>query len=587
MEGHGAGTVFYLTPPDLKKLLFITMTQQEEEEELRSQQLKTCRELLLLFSEVLASPALDSFTDITVVVAIPFYRRGFVQEFGERRRLQLGPPQRVSPGVLQSCMSYSLITRLSPSWNKAGLYLISGKDFLTKAGPMNAVSIRLDTSEGALRVGVEATAVSLPPPTLQDFNVPPSMLRRFCSDPDAVLHPTSGGGAVWCHVLPSMKRGQLFTLSRKLPPQGPFRTYEDLRRHWNRLYGYWLPELPEGEAVYCSVHFRPLGGRLFTYPLSCIRLQSLQRCSHSDQQGAAASFLSDLQPLLQSVCGLPAQLTRRPQQLLHSAPPAQQDGAHGLLGNGFRSILVCGGWPPSSPLPLLQPASSLSSSSSSSLLPPLTPPTHTPPPSLVPVFSRRPPNLGLPQEQQEDLGGGGAPRGGGAQRGRVSLPTFKTPAAPAAFRPLRFCNPPPIRRHRTPGRPDVKPESSLSLGPRPHPGTTSPAGAEQSRPGATPPPGAEVNVKVKSCLKRRPDSQPASGTEAPPPKKEVQFQPGLKKRRWAVKDVYVEQMARTNQLSQVNVATLTTWLTGRGVRLGPAHKKEELMLKVMSCLAEA
>ncbi|XP_068199988.1 uncharacterized protein C18orf63 homolog isoform X3 [Antennarius striatus] len=555
MEGHGAGTVFYLTPPDLKKLLFITMTQQEEEEELRSQQLKTCRELLLLFSEVLASPALDSFTDITVVVAvsavgvrlaspvsmvmasclkgvcflppqIPFYRRGFVQEFGERRRLQLGPPQRVSPGVLQSCMSYSLITRLSPSWNKAGLYLISGKDFLTKAGPMNAVSIRLDTSEGALRVGVEATAVSLPPPTLQDFNVPPSMLRRFCSDPDAVLHPTSGGGAVWCHVLPR-------------------------------------------------------------YPLSCIRLQSLQRCSHSDQQGAAASFLSDLQPLLQSVCGLPAQLTRRPQQLLHSAPPAQQDGAHGLLGNGFRSILVCGGWPPSSPLPLLQPASSLSSSSSSSLLPPLTPPTHTPPPSLVPVFSRRPPNLGLPQEQQEDLGGGGAPRGGGAQRGRVSLPTFKTPAAPAAFRPLRFCNPPPIRRHRTPGRPDVKPESSLSLGPRPHPGTTSPAGAEQSRPGATPPPGAEVNVKVKSCLKRRPDSQPASGTEAPPPKKEVQFQPGLKKRRWAVKDVYVEQMARTNQLSQVNVATLTTWLTGRGVRLGPAHKKEELMLKVMSCLAEA
>ncbi len=37
---------------------------------------------------------------------------------------------------------------------------------------------------------------------LQDFDLPPSVLGRFCSDPDFVLDPASIGGAIWCHVLP-------------------------------------------------------------------------------------------------------------------------------------------------------------------------------------------------------------------------------------------------------------------------------------------------------------------------------------------------------------------------------------------------
>lgn len=31
-------------------------------------------------------------------------------------------------------------------------------------------------------------------------------------------------------------------------------------------YGYRLPELAEEEVVYCSVYFRLVGERLFTYP---------------------------------------------------------------------------------------------------------------------------------------------------------------------------------------------------------------------------------------------------------------------------------------------------------------------------------
>ncbi|KAM9713029.1 uncharacterized protein C18orf63 homolog [Menidia menidia] len=231
----------------------------------------------------------------------------------------------VYPGDLQRCLSYSLIARLSPRWNKAGPYLICGKDFLTDGGRLNAISLELSTSEGQLCFSVEPSSIRLPPATLEDFGLPPLALRRLQSDPNGVLHPSSAtGGALWCHVLPSMKRGQILSFSRRLPPESPFRTYQNLQTHWTRLYGYRLPELEEQQQMFCSVFFRPLGHKLFTYPLSCVRLWPAERCAPyghrgapdsggtlaSGLQGALDSFLQDVGLRLKSVCGLQTQLSR-------------------------------------------------------------------------------------------------------------------------------------------------------------------------------------------------------------------------------------------------------------------------------------
>ncbi|XP_078124357.1 uncharacterized protein C18orf63 homolog [Sander vitreus] len=179
-----------------------------------------------------------------------------------------------------------------------------------------------------------------------------------------------------------MKKGQIITITRQLPRDGPFRTYRDLQNHWNCLYGYRLPELAEEQVVYCSVYFKLVGQRLFTYPLSCVRLQPVQRCPRVDLQGALGPFLSDIRDRLQSVCGFPARLTGKPRYpaaslstaatvqvmkgdqinlstsssvrpVLTTLPPAprpvkpyfgsqppaqtplsQRDGAQGILGNG-------------------------------------------------------------------------------------------------------------------------------------------------------------------------------------------------------------------------------------------------------------
>ncbi|XP_024910303.1 uncharacterized protein C18orf63 homolog isoform X3 [Cynoglossus semilaevis] len=293
MSTHIAQSLFFLNLPDVEKLVCVTVSLGETEEEPRSKQIKTCRELVLLYSDILASPLLGSFTDITVVMA-------------------LGSPQHVFPGVLQCCVSYSLITRLSPRWNKAGQYLICGKDFLIEKGKLNAVGLELSISEGQLCISIKVNTVRIPPTKLEDFALPPLVLRKFYSDPECILDPSSIGGALWCHVLPSMKKGQIITISRQLPKNGLFKSYRDLQNHWNQLYGYRLPELPESEMVYCSVYFRLVGERLFTYPLSCIRLESLQHCPRVDLQGALDSFVFDFRERVKSLCGFPVHLSKKP-----------------------------------------------------------------------------------------------------------------------------------------------------------------------------------------------------------------------------------------------------------------------------------
>lgn len=94
------------------------------------------------------------------------------------------------------------------------------------------------------------------------------------------------------HQPPAARRRALQDLQRPpepLEPPGtaqPYRTYGTSSSaqvltgcRCDSQYGYRLPELEEGEAVYCSVYFRPLGEKVFTYPLNtdlCV-LEAAQR----------------------------------------------------------------------------------------------------------------------------------------------------------------------------------------------------------------------------------------------------------------------------------------------------------------------
>ncbi|XP_028289819.1 uncharacterized protein C18orf63 homolog isoform X2 [Gouania willdenowi] len=445
MSGGVASTLLFLGLPDLKSLLSVTLSLIDEDEEVRSKQMKICRELVQLHPNLLSSPSLDSFSDITAVMAVSFFQTGIIQAFVRRRCLQLSPPRCVFPGDLQRCLSYSLITRLSPSWNKAGLYLIQGPDFLTERGRLNAVSIELNASNGQLCISIKANAVEMPP--LTDLNLPPMTLQSLVADADFVVDITSCGGGMWCHVLPSMKKGQIVSIRRGLPSDGPFRNQRDLQNHWNLLYGYRIPDDP---VVYCSVYFRLLGQRVFTYPLSCIRLQPVRCCPRVDLRGALSCFLNDISQRLQSVCGAPVSLSWKPcssvvglqmgpsEQINLTSVPTQwplfgsqptgwtsafqQEKIQDVQVKGRLTLSQVG--PSSSFLSVFQPASSLSSSSSQ-LRPALTSSApEKPPPKLVPIFRNKNPshhvNVALLRVRKHQQRGGG---GSGVEvRKRVSLP---------------------------------------------------------------------------------------------------------------------------------------------------------------------
>ncbi|XP_064559272.1 uncharacterized protein C18orf63 homolog [Zonotrichia leucophrys gambelii] len=304
--------LFFVSLPELQKLCAatVTLSPQTPETETRSTQIKTCRQLLFLYQEILSAPVMGTLNQISVVMAIPFYESGICQAYVERHGATLEAPQTVTPALLQTCLAYTLTARLAPRWNKAGHLLVQGKDFLSCSGRQNAVVIDLNVSERQLCISVEPCSIRLPPPELGDFDISANTVKLFDSNENTVIQQHSILSN-WCYVLPSMKMGQIINISHIIPPESPFRSYKDFQMHWKSLYGYILPEDLEETKTYLSVYFKPIGERFFTYPLSCIRSQPVQYFPRTDAEGVVNSFLSDMKSNFSQLCGFPVKMTSK------------------------------------------------------------------------------------------------------------------------------------------------------------------------------------------------------------------------------------------------------------------------------------
>ncbi|XP_058278467.1 uncharacterized protein C18orf63 homolog [Hirundo rustica] len=305
-------SLFFVSLPELQKFCAatVTLSSQIPETEARTTQIKTCRQLLFLYQEILSAPVLGTLNQISVVMAIPFYESGICQAYVERHGATLEAPQTVTSALLQTCLSYTLTARLAPRWNKAGHLLVQGKDFLSQSGRQNAVVVDLNVSERQLCISVEPCSIRLPPPELGDFDISANTVKLFDSNESTVIQQHSILSN-WCYVLPSMKMGQIINISHIIPPESPFRSYKDFEMHWKSLYGYVLPEDLEETKVYLSVYFKPIGERFFTYPLSCIRSQPVQYFPRTDAESVVNSFLSDMKNSFSQLCGFPVKMTSK------------------------------------------------------------------------------------------------------------------------------------------------------------------------------------------------------------------------------------------------------------------------------------
>ncbi|XP_019791953.3 uncharacterized protein C18orf63 homolog [Tursiops truncatus] len=306
-------SLFFITLPDLHKLcaVRIILSNGVADNEMRSTQLKICRQLLFLHQDILTSPVPEIFTQIWVVMAIPFYKAGKLNAYIEKYGAKVEAPQRVIPVILQNCLSYSLTARLAPAWNKAGHLLVQGREFLSQMGKQSAVVLDINVTETQVCLSIEAYTIRLPPPQLREFDISQSIIKDFETNKNAVI---TGHSILsnWCYVLPSMKMGQIISILHTIPPDCPFHSYEDFQMHWDDLYSYKLPENYGTTKIYCSIYFKMIGRRIFTYPLSCIRSQPIQFFPRVDMESVLKSFLSDLKSKLPHICGFPIKMTTKP-----------------------------------------------------------------------------------------------------------------------------------------------------------------------------------------------------------------------------------------------------------------------------------
>ncbi|KAF7708927.1 uncharacterized protein C18orf63-like [Silurus meridionalis] len=606
MTGYNKQYLFFKPVPDLEKLYsvflsFHSFLSQGDEGELRNSQVKTCRELLHTHSDVIASPVFGSYGGIRVIMSITFFNRGIIQVYAQSHSLQISSPQKVLPSILQMCLSYSLTARLAPNWNRVGQYFITGKDFLSDANKRFAVVMELSVTETELCVSVEASTIRLPPVTLKDFDVPALVMERFLNKKETVLHTKAPNN--WVYILPSMKKGQVISISRTLPPECPFQTYAELQNHWTIMYGYYLPPLNEDEMVYCSVYFKLLGEKLFTYPLCCIRIQPVQCFPRVNLQAALRAFITDVRSLIEKVCGFTAQLTSQPlYHTLHLSRPSIQD-SRALPANltfkcSSRLVLtqnpsVCtpemvplsklasspwrlsqpvglsniqqsaantGHWNPQIPSPILQSSqcngietsqfsssfTSLPSFSSTLSVSPKHPVlSNTQPvvqrPKLVPIFRNK--SLSRHVNVTKILAEKKK------QQEEAAQCALKAPLKRFSSSPLSCAS--SLPRVSLPFFKDRKKEHSVC--------TTTP---------------------VQPVFKKQPAPMPEIKTGG-----EV-FQSHPKKAKLNIQEVDVVKYARINQLAKINVATLQAWLKGQGIPVCSKDKKGDLMSKVMHRLNE-
>ncbi|XP_042549410.1 uncharacterized protein C18orf63 homolog [Dipodomys spectabilis] len=306
-------SLFFITFPDLRKLcaVRIILSERVADTEIRSTQMKMCRQLLLLHQDILTAPVPGILNQIWVVMAISFFKAGNLNAYIENHGAKMEAPQRVIPVILQNCLSYSFPARLAPAWNRMGYLLVQGRDFLSQMGKQSAVVLDINVTETYICLGIEVCTIRLPPAELKEFDISQNVLQDFYANQHAVIEKHSILSN-WCYVLPSMKMGQIINILHAIPPDSPFHSFKDLQMHWDDLYGYKLPEECGKMKIYCNIYFKMIGERTFTYPLTCIRSQPVQFFPRIDLEGVLKSFLSDLKSKLPHICGFPIKMTNKP-----------------------------------------------------------------------------------------------------------------------------------------------------------------------------------------------------------------------------------------------------------------------------------
>ncbi|KAL5022848.1 hypothetical protein ScPMuIL_002003 [Solemya velum] len=310
-QAHSSPVLLFARPPEFQDLCTVNVlvpnfTQSNPTASKFQPQTIKCREVIFTEPDVIGTPSFDIDNCFHLVMQQSLFKSGRLQARFQKHGLEMKKPIRVTPAIYQSCLRYTLLARIAPQWNKAGQWLIQGRDFLTHLGYADAVKLDLTVNTEELFFCLEAATIRFPILQIDDLDVCSTSLGQFNADERVTIKQYSIG-LPWCHVLPSMKKGKVISVSHDIPENCPFKSYKDIKRHWKNTYGYRLPETEE-DLLFYQVHFRPLGNTYYTYPDVCLRARDIQRVPRVDPKPILMAFLKDLHGKLPNICGMPLKL---------------------------------------------------------------------------------------------------------------------------------------------------------------------------------------------------------------------------------------------------------------------------------------
>ncbi|KAJ7383154.1 hypothetical protein OS493_030306 [Desmophyllum pertusum] len=290
----GISGLFFGSLPNLEELIAAKATiQTNKDDEIGTIQPMCCRELIFTEPKVLVSPLLEERNQLFLIIPST-------------------EPVNLTKSLFQFCFSFTMKQKLAPLWNKAGEYLVQGRDFMQENSKLNAITLEVTISD-KICIGLQACSLKSTPCKPEHFTASTRALEEFNTNSEALISDAAISDDL-CFVLPSLKKGRIFSITHQLPEGCPFESYEELRKHWKLMIPSELYSQQSGVSVpslRSSVDIQLVSKRPIMPHASCMwgtpaltssplyptsRLQQATHANHSNLTRAAPPQFSHCRP---------------------------------------------------------------------------------------------------------------------------------------------------------------------------------------------------------------------------------------------------------------------------------------------------
>ncbi|KAL2720409.1 myb-like protein D isoform X3 [Vespula squamosa] len=260
-------------------------------------QILKCRMIIQIIQEVIASPILGTPGLIYVIAAKEFIESSKLKMDLKHLDILYVESQEVSIDVYVKCLNYTIQCKIAPLWNKVGQYYVHEIKFYIITKEFDALKKKILDKNTQLYFC--PMKIKIPFIQLEDLGLLDSLIKEFQADDNGIIDLNKYCQSVY--ILPSMRTAKLVSISKKIPSKCPFANYDELRKYWIDMNGYYLPTTEDG-IIYYEVKFHLSETNSFIYPSVCVIKGPIQYIPCKDANNIIPQFINDLYNTLNKVC---------------------------------------------------------------------------------------------------------------------------------------------------------------------------------------------------------------------------------------------------------------------------------------------